>query len=279
MDEDKTVEEKEIQEIKGTQEETAIEIIAPRQSMSLVEAQDLAKVFISSGLFKDTHEVSQAVVKILAGQELGIGAFTAMRGINIIEGQLAPNAGLTSALIKQHPEYDYRVVSSTREKCEIEFFFKGESIGHTMWDMRDAELAGVVNKYNWKKYPRAMLFARAMTEGARQHVPHIFMGSVYVPEELGAEHYEVSTDLIEVEVWSERQIKEVLDNTPWITEEKRVISFLDNSGLANFETPKDKVTLKNIKKFTKVFQGQIDSEKNEKEAFEYAQENWNKEAK
>ena len=268
-------EEKELEIIEGKIEETTLEIIEPRQTLSLGEASELANVFIASKLFKDTHEVSQAVVKILAGQELGIGPFTAMRGINIIEGQLAPNAGLTSALIKQNPHYDYRVILSNRKECKIEFFFKGDSIGHTTWDMQDAELAGVIGKYNWKKYPRAMLFARAMTEGARQHVPHIFMGSVYVPEELGAEHYEINTEITQ-EVkseWTERQIKEVLDNTPWITEEKRVISFLDNSGLANGNTS-DKVTLKDIKIFTKCFQGQIDNDQSQKDSFDYARANW-----
>ena len=270
-------EEKEVYEIDATEDvDTDVMIVPPKQTMSLVEVRELAGIFIQSGLFKDTREVSQAVVKILAGQELGVGAFTAMRGINIIEGQLAPNAGLTSALIKQHPDYDYRVIVSNREECELEFYCKGEPIGKTKWEVRDAELAGVLNKYNWKKYPRAMYFARAMTEGARQHTPHIFMGSVYVPEELGAEGYSIDASIVETTpetLWTERQIKEVLDNTPWITKEDRAANFLTNSGLAN-ETEKDKVTLKNIRKFTKTFQSQIDQDIKEVEAYEFAKANW-----
>lgn len=189
--------------------ELAMQTVVNPKAMSLSEAHGLAKVFVKSGLFKDTREMSQAVVKILAGYELGVGPFTAMRGINIIQGQLAPNASLTASLIKRDPDYDYKVVSSTREECELEFFCCGESIGKAKWDMEDAELAGVARKDNWKKYPRAMLFARAMTEGARQHVPHIFMGGVYVPEELGQENAEV-IDVDVVEKMDVIETKEVI---------------------------------------------------------------------
>lgn len=136
-------------------------------------------------------------MKILAGYELGIGPFAAMRGINIIDGQLAPNAAITGSLIKRDPDYNYIVKTSTREECEIQFLCCGEVVGTNRWEMTDAELAGVANKYNWKKYPRAMLFARTLTEGARQHCPHIFAGSVYVPEELGAEGEVIDVDVVQ----------------------------------------------------------------------------------
>lgn len=168
-------------------------------ALSLKEANGLAKVFVESGLFKDTKDVAMATVKILAGYELGVGPFTAMRGINIIEGQLAPNAGITSALIKREKSYDYDVVESTNEKCTLKFYQwttgGQKDLGEVTWTKDDAERAGLLNKYNWQKYPRAMLFARALTEGARIYVPHIFMGSVYTPEELGSEVY-VDEDLV-----------------------------------------------------------------------------------
>ncbi len=154
-------------------------------TLSLSEARGLANVFVKSGLFADTKDLAQATVKILAGYELGIGPFAAMRGINIIQGQLAPNAAVTGALIKKTPGGDYRVTESTTKKCTISFLQGGEEIGTITWTMEDATLAGLANKQNWKKWPRQMLFSRALTEGARQNFPHIFMGSVYIPEELG----------------------------------------------------------------------------------------------
>ena len=51
------------------------------QSMSVME---LGSVLQRSGYFQDVTQASQAVVKILAGQELGIGPIAAMTGIYIL---------------------------------------------------------------------------------------------------------------------------------------------------------------------------------------------------
>jgi recombinational DNA repair protein RecT len=54
--------------------------------------------------------------------------------------------------------------------------------------MKDAKAAGLDGKDVWKKYPRNMLFGRAMTNGCRWYCPDIFGGkSVYTPEELNAD--------------------------------------------------------------------------------------------
>ena len=48
--------------------------------------------------------------------------------------------------------------------------------------------AGLDSNTNWRKYPRNMLFARAISNGARWYCPDLFGGSpVYTPDELGAE--------------------------------------------------------------------------------------------
>jgi hypothetical protein len=46
----------------------------------------------------------------------------------------------------------------------------------------------LTSKDNWKKYPSDMLFARAISRGARRYAPGIFGGSpIYTPDELGAD--------------------------------------------------------------------------------------------
>jgi hypothetical protein len=53
--------------------------------------------------------------------------------------------------------------------------------------MDDAGLAGLAGKDNWKKYPKNMLFARAISNGQKWFVPDAFNGAtVYTPDELGA---------------------------------------------------------------------------------------------
>src|SRR3990167_7021515 len=70
----------------------------------------------------------------------------------------------------------------------IEFFEtlggKRESIGVSTFTVADAKAAGT---QNLTKFPRNMLFARAISNGVRWFCPDVFSGSaVYTPEELGA---------------------------------------------------------------------------------------------
>jgi hypothetical protein len=170
---------------------TELVVRQPYQPQSLDDVEKLGKAMAASGFFKDARQAAQAVVKVLAGQELGIPPVAAMRGIHVVEGKLELSGTLTGALIKRHDWYDYRVVSSNEERCEIEFLQrKGvasqefESIGIVVWTMEDARRAGLAGGANWKKYPRAMLFNRAMTEGARMHCPDVFDGPIYAEGEI-----------------------------------------------------------------------------------------------
>jgi len=54
--------------------------------------------------------------------------------------------------------------------------------------MEDAGNAGLIARDNWKKYPRNMLFSRAMSNGAKWHCPDVGAGApIYTPDELGAD--------------------------------------------------------------------------------------------
>ena len=64
----------------------------------------------------------------------------------------------------------------------------------------DARRAGLLRKNNWKKYPQDMYFARTIGRAARWHVPHLFGGAIYTPEELGAMIMDDGTVIIEGEV-------------------------------------------------------------------------------
>lgn len=147
--------------------------------------QGLAKTFLGSGLFKDTQSVEAAVVKMMAGRELKMGPFEAMRNINVIQGQVTLTAGCIAARIKGSGKYDYRIVKNEDDCCELEFFQDGKAVGTSKFDKADATAAGLLGKDVWKKYPRNMYFARALTNGARWYCAEVFGGPIYTPEELG----------------------------------------------------------------------------------------------
>jgi len=161
-----------------------------------------AQVFVASGMFKDTKGLAQAMVKIQAGQELGLPPFAAMRGFDVIDGKPAPNAGLVGAMVKRSARYDYRIVASDATECAISFLEGGEDIGLATYTIEEAKAAGLAGKANWKKYAADMLFARCLSRGARRFCPDLFLGSVYVPEELGddgaAERFEIVVESADV---------------------------------------------------------------------------------
>jgi hypothetical protein len=148
------------------------------------DLQQLGALVASSAYFADAKEAAQAAVKIMAGAELGIGPIASMRGIDIIKGEVSLAAGMVAALVRRSGVYDYRVVEWTNEACEIVFTRKGRPLTpSSVFTLQDAERAGLRGD-NYRKFPRNMLFARAMTNGARVHCPEVFVGAVYTPDEL-----------------------------------------------------------------------------------------------
>lgn len=142
----------------------------------------MGKVFAESGMFADAKAAAQAIVKIQAGQEIGVPPFAAMSGIHIIQGKPAIGAGLMASCVKASGKYDYKVVESTDKICSIDFYEGGEKIGNSTFTEAEAKKA---QTKNMDKYPKNMLFARAMSNGVKWFTPDVFSGPVYTPEELG----------------------------------------------------------------------------------------------
>jgi len=153
---------------------------------SLNDMERVAKACAASGYYKDARDLSQALVKMLAGREMGVGPIQALAQIHIVEGKPAAGASLIAANVKRSGRYDYRVKVRTNEECVLEWFEQGKSVGESSFTLDDARRAGLAGKNNWKSYPRAMLFARALTEGVRVYCPDAAGGVIYTPEELGA---------------------------------------------------------------------------------------------
>ena len=151
------------------------------QKINTADIMSIGKAFAESGMFTDIKSAAQAIVKIQAGQEIGIPPFAAMSGIHIIQGKPTIGAGLIASSIKGSGKYDFRVVEHSEKICSIEFFQGKESLGISTFTIEDAKKAGTKNI---DKFPKNMLFARAISNGVKFYTPDVFSGPVYTPEEM-----------------------------------------------------------------------------------------------
>lgn len=149
--------------------------------MPHAEIMDMAKLFAESGMFPDMKTMGMAFVKIQAGKEIGISPFAAMTGIHIIQGKATIGAGLMAGCVKGSPKYDYKVVVMDDKICTINFTTKqGALLGTSTFTIDDAKKA---QTKNLDKFPKNMLFARAMSNGVKWFTPDVFTMPVYTPED------------------------------------------------------------------------------------------------
>ena len=151
----------------------------------------LSESLHKSRLFK-TGSVEQALTVILMGRELGIGPTTALSNIVIAAGKPTLGASLVGALIQKSGKYAYQVTEMTDQKVSVEFFEQRGATTASRWPlgvseftMLDAQRARLAGSQTWQQYPRNLLLARALTNGARWYCPEVFGGAIYDPEELG----------------------------------------------------------------------------------------------
>lgn len=153
----------------------------------------LGAVLVKSGFFADARDEAQAIVKILAGAELGFGPIASMQGVYIVKGRVTLSANLVGAAIQRSGKYGYAIEALTNDKCTLRFYNstqQGAGLPRQTFEstftMDDAKKAGLAGG-NYDKFSRNMLFARALTNGARWFCPEVFNGPIYTPDELGAE--------------------------------------------------------------------------------------------
>lgn len=151
-------------------------------NLSMRELKELGQLMVDSGAFADIRGAAQAMVKILAGQELGFTPIQSMTGVHFYNGKVEIGANLKASLIKESGKYDYEVIEHTPDACAVQFYRIYETsrvkLGVPVrYTIEDARTAGLVGKDNWKKYPMDMLFAACIRQGVRRHCADVLRGT------------------------------------------------------------------------------------------------------
>ena len=142
---------------------------------------DMARALVASGFFPTIKSASQALVKIQAGRELGFGPVASMMGIHVIQTRertsIQLSANMLANLVRRSGTYDFDVLEHDEEHCVIRFLRGGHAIGESRFTMTDAKRAGLAERDVWKAYPKNMLYAAAMRNGAKWFCSEVLLGA------------------------------------------------------------------------------------------------------
>lgn len=166
--------------------------------------QRQARLFALSGLFADIkgqsqeQALAQAFVKIDLGDGMGLSPAEAMTGIDLIQGRVAISANIRAARM-QRAGYEWDLLQLDDKGCRLQLRFKGQLLMREEVDEKtgeittvpavisftaeDANRAGLLGKDNYKKNPRNMFFARAITNAQRWYAPGILSLNILSTEE------------------------------------------------------------------------------------------------
>jgi hypothetical protein len=152
------------------------------RSLATLEEIERAAIYIAkSGLF-GVKTQEQAAALMLVAQSEGSHYARAAMAYDVIQGRPAlKSSEILSRFQGSGGKIRYK--QTTETCCEVELEHpQGGSI-LIKWDMERARKAGLAEKDTWKKYPAALLRARAVAEGVRALYPAC-LGGFHASEEI-----------------------------------------------------------------------------------------------
>jgi hypothetical protein len=149
--------------------------------------KEICLTAIKSGLLPTSVKTPEAAAIIaLKSREMGISLMDGFSNIFVIGGKAGYSAELIeSQARKNYPGLVFNILKTTNDHCTVEGCRpeRGSIPLKLTFSIEDAKRAELLSNPSWRKYPAAMLRARATTECLR--ALRVTRGS-YTPEELGA---------------------------------------------------------------------------------------------
>lgn len=192
---------------------TQLAVVQPRQASAIgfEHQMRLAESFAKSQLF-GIKSADQALALMALCEAEGMHPAIAMRDYHIIQGKPALKADAMLARF-QSAGGKVKWLEMTDERVAAEFSHPSGGTVTMDWDKARAQTAGFWGKDNWKKFPRAMLRARVISEGIRTVFPGVIVG-VYTPEE--------------VQDFDEKPSRQMKDVTPPPVDEAHLKELMDS---------------------------------------------------
>jgi hypothetical protein len=157
-------------------------------SMTPADAWRFAEALAGSGMLPRQYQNNPASVlwALEYGRAIGLDVITTTQSVHVIQGRATASADLMASLTRRA---GHRMrISGDDQRAEVTIFRADdpEFEFRAIWDTAKAQRAGLVKKDTWQQYPGSMLRARAISECVRMACPEVLHGSIYTPEEIGA---------------------------------------------------------------------------------------------
>lgn len=160
-------------------------------SLSAMTPQDawrFAEALAGSGMLPRQYQNNPASVlwALEYGRAIGLDVITTTQSVHVIQGRATASADLMASLTRRA---GHRMrITSTDDRAEVTIFRADdpEFPFVAVWDVEKAKKAKLLNKDTWQQYQGSMLRARAISECVRMACPEVLHGSIYTPEEVGA---------------------------------------------------------------------------------------------
>ena len=141
---------------------------------------------------KHVQSPAHAAALIMRGAELGLAPMESLSALHLIDGKVSLSAdtmlkvAIAGGVRVSYPEF-------TRERVTVELTRPNFKPFRCTWDLEMAKDAQLAGRQNYRKFPRAMLRARAVSEAVRAYCPDLLSGA-YLPEELTPESVQITQD-------------------------------------------------------------------------------------
>lgn len=149
---------------------------------NLQAKMQVATILLKSGMAPSHYKSPEAVLgAVLYGRELGFSPIRALQAINVIQGKPVLSAEGLKALAIQHGG-KIQTVEWTDKVCTLKCTRNDwEETCTFTWE--DAERQQLTGKDNWRRMPKAMLYARCVSTLVRNMFADV-IGGLYSAEEM-----------------------------------------------------------------------------------------------
>ena len=150
-------------------------------------AKRIAHSLANSNLVPDAYRgrPNDCFVAINMGAEIGLEPFAAIQSIAVIDNKPCLYGDGLIGVVRRSPlcEWIKETHSEDGKSATCQAKRKGDpNVVTATYSMSDAQLAGIDNRFNWKKHPKRMLQMRARAYCLRDAFPDILKGLGVVEE-------------------------------------------------------------------------------------------------